>query len=126
MMALIRYQNNKRKAQLRRQAEEIERQQKEAKHREQQLFFTNVSHDFRTPLSLMLAAIDSMDDTLRNNQHVKVVERSVKRLMNMVNELMDFLIIQNSKMSLRLKTGNWNSFIGERCDDFIGWPSRKG
>lgn len=126
LAAVIRYQNNKRKMQLRHQAEEIERQQKEAKHREQQLFFTNVSHDFRTPLSLMLAAIDSMDDVLRNNQHVKVMERSVKRLMNMVNELMDFLIIQNSKMSLRLKTGNWNDFIGERCGDFIGLAKQKG
>ncbi|MCD8035145.1 MAG: helix-turn-helix domain-containing protein [Alistipes sp.] len=126
LAAIVRYQDNKRKIQLRQHAEEIERQQKEAKHREQQLFFTNVSHDFRTPLSLMLAAIDSMDSALRNNQYVKVMERSVKRLMNMVNELMDFLIIQNSKMSLRLKTGDWNGFIGERCGDFMGLAKQKG
>ncbi|HIW65454.1 MAG TPA: response regulator [Candidatus Alistipes intestinipullorum] len=126
LAAIIRYQDNKRKAELRRHAEEIERRQKEEKHREQQLFFTNVSHDFRTPLSLMLAAIDSMDDALRANPHVKVLERSVKRLMNMVNELMDFLVIQNSWMTLKLKTGNWNGFIEERCCDFAELARQKG
>ncbi|MEM5786645.1 MAG: ATP-binding protein, partial [Syntrophobacteraceae bacterium] len=67
------------------------------------LFFSNVSHEFRTPLSLMLGPIEdllSQEDTLSPSDHEQIglVHRNGLRLLKLVNTLMDFSRIEAGRM----------------------------
>jgi signal transduction histidine kinase/ligand-binding sensor domain-containing protein/CheY-like chemotaxis protein/AraC-like DNA-binding protein len=58
------------------------------------MFFINVSHEFRTPLTLILNPIDKILSAFANPEEVKAsaltIQRSARRLLNLVNQLLDF------------------------------------
>ena len=68
------------------------------------LFFSNVSHEFRTPLSLILSPLeDALSDTanpLSPSQHacLELVHRNALRLLKLVNSLLDFSRIEAKRM----------------------------
>ena len=80
-------------------------------------FFTNVSHEIRTPLTLILGPLEKiLQDTQENlNLHKQLsnVNKNAKRLMKLVNELMDFRKIESGKMKLNLVADNIVSFVQE-------------
>ncbi len=80
-------------------------------------FFTNVSHEIRTPLTLILGPLEKMiQDTQDNfglNKQLLIVNKNAKRLMRLVNELMDFRKIESGKMKLNLSADNIVSFVNE-------------
>lgn len=70
-------------------------------------FFTNISHEFRTPLTLI---INPLEDILRTknlspeiHNKLKIVHKSSDRLSRLINELMDFNKLQFNKMQLQVK-----------------------
>lgn len=72
------------------------------------VFFTNISHDFRTPLSLISAPIDNALQMLKSNEPVanllNIAQRNVHVLLDLVNQILDFRKVENGKMLLNLKT----------------------
>lgn len=72
------------------------------------VFFTNISHDFRTPLSLISAPIDNALQMLKGNEPVakllNIAQRNVHVLLDLVNQILDFRKVENGKMLLNLKT----------------------
>lgn len=118
LYALVRYYNYQRKLKMRYYLEEREREQKEEYHQAQLTFFTNVSHDFRTPLSLILAALEPIKAGNFTEKYISILENNAKRLLALVNEVMDFRSLQNNKIKLNIQTGNWNRFVSENCSDF--------
>ena len=84
-------------------------------------FFTNVSHEFRTPLSLILSPIDDMIKTTDkpDQQHQLVmIKRNGKRLLNLVNQLLDFRKMEYNELKLCLKKGDIIKFISEVSSSF--------
>ncbi|WP_418262065.1 two-component regulator propeller domain-containing protein [Flavobacterium faecale] len=72
-------------------------------------FFTNISHEFRTPLTLI---INPLEDVLKNKNKdlsketfnkLKTIHKSSDRLSRLINELMDFNKLQFNKISLQVK-----------------------
>ncbi|WP_370526813.1 sensor histidine kinase [Bacteroides sp. 51] len=96
---MLRYYFERRKLKMQLYLEEREREQKEEYHQAQLRFFTNVSHDFRTPLSLIMAAFDSLKTGRTNIKYMNILENNIKRLHELVNELLDFRALQNGKSS---------------------------
>lgn len=89
---------------------EVEHQRKEAE-RAQALdemktkFFTNVSHELRTPLSLILSPLDKIVKKTPDSDQKKqlhLVQRNAKRLLNLVNQLLDFRKMEVQNFSVRL------------------------
>jgi signal transduction histidine kinase/AraC-like DNA-binding protein/CheY-like chemotaxis protein len=87
-------------------------------------FFTNISHEFRTPLTLILAPLE---DILQNGklnytvqQHLKLVQKNVIRLLRLVNQLMDFRKVELDKLRLRATENNLNEFIAGVMESFNG------
>ncbi len=66
-------------------------------------FFTNVSHEFRTPLSLILSPLDTIIKQEKDPDQVKqltLVQRNAKRLLNLVNQLLDFRKMEVQEIKL--------------------------
>ena len=91
-------------------------------------FFTNVSHEFRTPLSLILSPIDDLikaTDKPEQQQHLVMIKRNGKRLLNLVNQLLDFRKMEYNELKLSLKRGDIIKFISEVVSSFTDVAHQK-
>lgn len=76
----------------------IRQQQEEAKRLREldtmkTKFFTNVSHEFRTPLSLIMSPLENLSEQVYTPEHRKnidIIQRNTRRLLNLVNQFLDF------------------------------------
>jgi len=92
-------------------------------------FFTNVSHDFRTPLSLIMAPIDSLLDdhpTSHQRTHLDTMKRNAKRLLNLVNQLLDLKKVDGNSLKLHLSLGDIIAQIKEHTESFHDLSIKKG
>lgn len=69
-------------------------------------FFTNISHELRTPLTLILGGIEEISRKIPEGgdaeYSVNIVQRNAKRMMTLVNQLLDIRTIVNGKMRLKV------------------------
>lgn len=84
-------------------------------------FFTNISHEFRTPLTLILTPLEkliknSQDDSVRNQ--LIIIQRNSRRLLNLVNKLLDFRKMEVKSISINLSYGNIIRFMNETVNTF--------
>lgn len=84
-------------------------------------FFTNVSHEFRTPLSLIISPIDMLINGIDKPEHrnqLLMIKRNGRRLLNLVNQLLDFRKMEFKELKLNLKKGDIVEFIKEVSSSF--------
>ncbi|MBN1952546.1 MAG: response regulator [Bacteroidales bacterium] len=85
-------------------------------------FFTNISHEFRTPLTLILGPLEKLkkmwDEDGESKQLLNLISRNTERLLHLVNQLMDFRKIEKGKMTLHVQEGNPFLFISNILDAF--------
>lgn len=78
-------------------------------------FFANISHEFRTPLSLILAPIEKKlsKASEHSNEYktLKLIQRNANRLLDLVNQLLDLSKLEAGKMQLTIKKDNLQTFI---------------
>jgi len=90
-------------------------------------FLTNVSHEFRTPLSLIMAPVDKMftraDD--EQKQQLNMIEKNARRLLNLVNQLLDFRKMEVQELKLHSKPGDIISFIHDISMSFTDIAEEK-
>jgi len=84
-------------------------------------FFTNVSHEFRTPLTLILTPLDSLlkkelDPGTR--KHLQLIRQNAKRLLFLVNQLLDFRKVEANKLSPDLTYGNIINHLRRTVESF--------
>jgi len=101
------------------QKEELERMsvKAQAANEAKVNFFTNISHEFRTPLTLILAPLEEMLADIKHNQrqsrNLNLIHKNVIRLLRLVNQLMDFRKIEVEKMQLRASENDIIEFANE-------------
>ncbi|MFI5137643.1 MAG: two-component regulator propeller domain-containing protein [Sphingobacteriales bacterium] len=110
---------------------EQERQEVKRMHELDQLkikFLTNVSHEFRTPLSLIIAPVDKMLDHAdsEQKQQLNMIMRNAKRLLNLVNQLLDFRKMEVQELKLHSKPGDIVTFIKDISLSFTDIADEKG
>jgi signal transduction histidine kinase/ligand-binding sensor domain-containing protein/DNA-binding response OmpR family regulator len=86
-------------------------------------FFTNISHEIRTPLTLILGPIEDIK-TFKNLprvllERIEIMERNGKRMLRLVNQLLDFRKIQKEKMKLKIREVDLVSFVRDIYMHFI-------
>ncbi|QPH40940.1 hybrid sensor histidine kinase/response regulator transcription factor [Pedobacter endophyticus] len=92
-------------------------------------FFTNVSHEIRTHLTLIMAPIESMMNDNQNNatinKHLTSVKNNADRLLKLVSELLDFRKAETKNLKLHLAEHNLVSFIQDIYNSFTELSRKK-
>ena len=82
-------------------------------------FFTNVSHEFLTPLSIILASIESLDPKTQKDKNVTAIMSSnAIRLTRLVQQVLDFRKVESDNMRLKVSEGDAAEFIGHCVEAF--------
>lgn len=85
-------------------------------------FFTNISHEFRTPLTLILDPLESLMKKLENDREtantLKLINRNAQRLLHLINQLMYFRRIETGKIEIRAVRGDLAGFLKDIFDSF--------
>ncbi|WP_165423064.1 ATP-binding protein [Ktedonosporobacter rubrisoli] len=86
------------------------------------LFFSNVSHEFRTPLTLLLGPIEEVRDdptTLAHNrERIETAHRNALRLLKLVNTLLDFSRLEAGRVQACYEPTDASSYTAELASTF--------
>ncbi|OOQ59757.1 hybrid sensor histidine kinase/response regulator transcription factor [Mucilaginibacter pedocola] len=100
--------------------EEMHKQREEL-YQQQLMFFTNVSHEFRTPLTLILGPLESLISQNKNtalDYSYQLMYRNAKRLINLIGELMNFKKVADSIIRLQVQPLGINKFCKDLAWEF--------
>jgi signal transduction histidine kinase/DNA-binding response OmpR family regulator len=91
-------------------------------------FFANISHEFRTPLTLILGPVKRMRDTTEDDQareDLGLVHRNATRLLELVNQLLDLSRLESGTMQLRAAPENIIPLLKGLLQSFCSYAERK-
>tara|TARA_R110002049_G_scaffold9962_2_gene49682 strand:+ start:60401 stop:64351 length:3951 start_codon:yes stop_codon:yes gene_type:complete len=84
-------------------------------------FFTNISHEIRTPLTLIKSPLDKLlkqANTPDAQENLSIMEKNTSRLLDLVNQLLDFRKTEIESISLTFVETNVTTLIKNTCDRF--------
>ncbi|MGY3212693.1 hybrid sensor histidine kinase/response regulator transcription factor [Mucilaginibacter sp. HD30] len=91
-------------------------------------FLINLTHELRTPVALIMATLDNLFVAPAKSEasQIKVIRRNARRLLNFVNQLLDFRKIEEHNLKLNLTEGDLMLFVRESADSFRDIAEQKG
>ncbi len=128
---------NSQKQLLEQQAEELSRQnltltrmthEIEELNQERLAFFTNITHEFRTPLTLIIGPIERALKLSKNPQVIEqlnFVEKNSKYLLSLINQLMDFRKVNAGKVEIVRQKNNFLRFVDELLVPFKAFAQER-
>ncbi|MBW1296193.1 hybrid sensor histidine kinase/response regulator [Aquimarina litoralis] len=97
--------------------EHLENIRKEEMNRSKLEFFTNISHEFRTPLALIIAPLQQLIENYQGSnkmyKRLLVIERNADQLLKLINQLLDFRKFENKHSKLQVAEGNLVKYLKE-------------
>lgn len=81
-------------------------------------FFANISHEFRTPLTLILGQLDEMERKGGGNPLIPSIRNNSKAVLNLVNQLLDLSRVDSGKFALHLATVPAHGFFARLLEPF--------
>ena len=110
----------------------LEEQQGEIKKQAEELremnrlkssFFANISHEFRTPLTLILNSLNELEENGDNkpprNKAAAIARKNSLRLQRLIDQLLDLTRIESGFMTLNVSPGNMHEFVNSVSDGFM-------
>ncbi|MCH5718970.1 sensor histidine kinase [Niabella hibiscisoli] len=92
-------------------------------------FFTNISHDLKTPLTLVLDPLKQLRETLgandKTNSYMQVIEKNVTRIQRMISQLLRFREIESQKITLNPQVADFIGFVRDVFGLFELYANRK-
>ena len=92
-------------------------------------FYSNITHEFRTPLTLILAPAQQLKPTLQTaaqHQRVEAIERNAYQMLNLINQLLDLSKVESGNLSLHETSGSISSLAEELLLSFHSDAERRG
>lgn len=108
----------RKKLELRLYLDQLEREKNEEIHKNQLQFFTNISHDLKTPLSLIMITINKMREEGMREYYYRILNNNSERLLRLLNDLLDFRKTQHNKVALKVAKDDLGKFIQTLSGDF--------
>jgi signal transduction histidine kinase/ligand-binding sensor domain-containing protein/DNA-binding response OmpR family regulator len=91
------------------------------------MFFTDVAHEFKTPLSLIIGPINDLNNNITTEEHrnfcFKIISRNTKRMMFLVSQLLDFSKLNDNKNILKISKNDVSAFINQITKAFL-WQAK--
>ena len=92
-------------------------------------FFTNISHEFRTPLTLILGSTDLMMESSglpnEDRHSLQMIRKNGRKLLSLINELLDFRTYENSQMAVNYSQVDLKLFLEEINTMFMDIAKKK-
>ncbi len=91
-------------------------------------FFANVSHEFRTPLTLIVSPLEQMmSGSFRGDfqKYYRIMHRNGKRLLDLVNQLLDLSKLESGKLKLQASEGDLGRFVAAIAYSFESLAERQ-
>lgn len=91
-------------------------------------FFINMAHDIRTPLTLIKAPLNEIEEeelTANGTNALNLAKKNTEKLLNMVTQLLDFQKIEGEAMSLHVEKTNISEYIENIATNFLFFASEK-
>jgi len=109
--------------------ERMKVKQQEELSQEKMQFFTNISHEFRTPLTLIMGPLEhllSVETDPEKKQTEQMMHRNAERLLRMINQILELRKVEDGKMKLKVQLLDLISFVSSVLGDFSELGERKG
>lgn len=74
-------------------------------------FFTNISHEFRTPLTLLLSPLQDLQKEFPRRTIFQMMQRNAERLLSLISQLLDLSKLEAGKMEVQLQEGDLSQFL---------------
>ncbi|MDR0619775.1 MAG: response regulator [Bacteroidales bacterium] len=122
LLAVYKIAQNIRKGKSLIRQKELEKEQEKRVSRMNMSFFANVSHEFRTPLTMISGPVNTLcnDPNIEgeNRKMLYIVQRSVSRMLKLVNQLLDFNKLEEDTLRLRVSRTDIISELQNLCNVF--------
>jgi ABC-type sugar transport system substrate-binding protein/DNA-binding response OmpR family regulator/nitrogen-specific signal transduction histidine kinase len=106
----------------------LSKQLEEATHAKL-VFFTNISHEFRTPLTLISGPVNSLlaDKTTSNEHHrlLSLAKKNANILLELIDQIIDFRKYENGKMKLNLSLNDFHNQLAGLNESFYELSKQK-
>ena len=80
-------------------------------------FFTNISHEFRTPITLIMGHLEKLTSSVEN-QSVRIIRNSSQQLLDMINQLIDIRKIDQGHLPLNISKFDIVGYIKHIVENF--------
>jgi signal transduction histidine kinase/DNA-binding response OmpR family regulator/ligand-binding sensor domain-containing protein len=92
--------------------------------------YTNLTHEFRTPLTVILGMTEQVKSSLNGHAeklqpNLELIERNGLSLLRLVNQLLDLSKLEDGSLKLRLQHGNVVSFLRYLCESLKSYAENK-
>ncbi len=115
---------------IREDKETIERQAEKLKELDQakSKFFTNISHEFRTPLTIISGMIDQVmaKPDVWVEKGGKMIKQNTLSLLNLINQILDLRKLESQKMTLNLVQGDIVKYLRYLTESYQSYAANKG
>ncbi len=113
LYGIRRYEMNRLRLKEKIKMDEVVLKEKEETDKMKSRFFANISHEFRTPLTLILGPAEKIsaktsDDVVKD---ANIIKRNSRRLLQLINQLLDLSKLESGKLKLEASKGNIVSFV---------------
>ena len=108
-----RQNERRRKAEMALQLERVESEKLRDLDKMKSSFFANISHELRTPITLMLSPIDRLrgHNLSQKEKYLDIMQRSGEKLLNLVNQLLDLSKFEDKKMKLTVQETDLSTLL---------------
>ena len=93
--------------------------------------YTNITHEFRTPITVILGMAHTLRDKLNDlsinaDDQIEMIERNSNNLLNLVNQILDLSKLEKGKLDLKLKQGDIVVHLKYLTESFLSIAEEKG
>ena len=125
--------SSRRRLSLEKQAREkasMEREQEKRMNEMNMSFFANISHEFRTPLTMIAAPVAQLSESFsidgEGRRLLDIVRRNINRMLRLVNQLLDFNKMENDSLKLKVRKVDVVALLRYMVDTFKVNAEEKG